>query len=124
MIIPGQTCHQVLSKFLEKKKLLWYKCDFYFIGDNQVFIKFFNLIIQILILNRKIMKPIESYMDSQVLCSKEICIFERSLFILSLIPISINLCIKANKKKNINTVLQPIFDHYQIKSNNCLIYLV
>lgn len=39
MITNGQTCHQVLSKALEKKKLPWYKCDIYFIGDNQVFKK-------------------------------------------------------------------------------------
>jgi hypothetical protein len=59
-----------------------------------------------------------------MLGSKEITIAERSLFILSLIPIAINLLVKANKKKNINFVLQPILDRFQIKSNNSIIYLV
>ena len=63
-------------------------------------------------------------MEAHLLGSKEIVIAERSLFILSLIPIAINLCVKANKKKNIIKVLQPILDHYQIKTNNCIIYLV
>lgn len=37
MVIPEQTCHQVLNKILEKKKLTWYKCNIYFLDDNQVF---------------------------------------------------------------------------------------
>ena len=56
--------------------------------------------------------------------SKELCLVERSLFALSLIPIAINLCIKANYKKTIISILQPILDSYQIKTSNCVIYLV
>ena len=63
-------------------------------------------------------------MDASQLGSKEICLVERSLFVLSLIPIAINLCVKANLKKTIGTILQPILDSYQIKSTNIAIYLV
>lgn len=62
-------------------------------------------------------------MDSQSLGSKEIYLEERCLFALSLIPIAINICVKANLKKSINSVLQPILDSYQIKNTNCAVYL-
>lgn len=63
-------------------------------------------------------------MDAQVLGSKEICMIERCLFVLSLIPIAINLCVKASLKKPIVSILQPILDFYQIKTEKCAIYLV
>lgn len=62
-------------------------------------------------------------MDSQSLGTKEIYLEERCLFALSLIPIAINICVKANLKKPISAILQPIFDYYQIKLSNCAIYL-
>lgn len=70
------------------------------------------------------LKPVDQQMDAQVLGSKEICLIERSLFVLSLIPIAINLCVKANLKKPISTIIQPILDFYQIKLEKCTIYLV
>ena len=63
-------------------------------------------------------------MDAALIGSKEICLVERSMFALSLTPISINLCIKANYKKTIISVLQPILDMYQIKMSNSVIYMV
>jgi hypothetical protein len=63
-------------------------------------------------------------MDAQHLGSKEICLVERCLFIISLIPISINLCVKSNLKKSIHSTIQPILEFYQIQTNNCSIHLV
>jgi len=63
-------------------------------------------------------------MDSDMIASKEICLVERSLFALSLIPIAINLCIKSSYKKCIGVILQPILDFYQIDTTECAIYLV
>lgn len=63
-------------------------------------------------------------MDADVIASKEICLVERCLFALSLIPIAINLCIKANHKKCIGNILQPILDLYQVDTSECAIYLV
>jgi len=100
--IPGRTVFQALSKIFMKKNVPWYKCDLYFVEDYQ---------------------PVDQQMDAQVLGSKEICLIERSLFVLSLIPIAINLCVKANLKKPISTIIQPILDFYQIKLEKCTIYL-
>ncbi|CAF0915606.1 unnamed protein product [Brachionus calyciflorus] len=100
--VPGQTVYQTLSKIFHKKNIPWYKCDLYFVGDY---------------------KAVDQNMDSHVLCSKEICLVERSLFVLSLIPIAINLCVKANMKRTLGSVLQPILDYYQIKTLNCGIFL-
>ena len=63
-------------------------------------------------------------MDADTIASKEICLVERSLFALSLIPIAINLCIKSSYKKCIGVILQPILDFYQIDTTECAIYLV
>ncbi|CAF0758450.1 unnamed protein product [Brachionus calyciflorus] len=100
--LPGQTVYQVLSKIFTKKNIPWYKCDLYFVEDYS---------------------PIDPNMDAQVLGSKEISLVERSLFALSLIPIAINLCVKANMKKTIGSILQPILDFYQIKNTNCGLFL-
>ena len=70
-----------------------------------------------------IAQPVDQQMDSQALGTKEIYLEERCLFALSLIPIAINICVKANLKKSINSVLQPILDSYQIKNTNCAVYL-
>ena len=99
----GQTVYQALAKIFSKKGVPWYKCDLYFVGDYSI---------------------IDSQADAQMLGSKEICLVERCLFVISLIPIAINLCVKANMKKTIASVLQPILDSYQIKSNIVTIYLV
>lgn len=101
--IPGQSVYQALNKIFIKKNIPWYKCDLYFVGDYS---------------------QIDQQMDAQLLGSKEICLVERCLFVLSLIPIAINLCVKSNLKKTIGSILQPILDSYQIKTNNSLIYLV
>ena len=63
-------------------------------------------------------------MDADTIASKEICLVEKCLFALSLIPIAINLCIKANYKKCIGKILQPILDLYQVDTSECAIYLV
>ncbi|RNA12906.1 regulator of G- signaling loco-like isoform X1, partial [Brachionus plicatilis] len=101
--LPGQTVHQALSKIYIKKNLPWYKSDLYFVGNYST---------------------VDQNMNAQILISKEICLVERSLFVLSLIPVAINLCIKANMKKPINLVLQPILDHYQINMSSCSIFLL
>ena len=99
----GQTVYQALSKIFLRKSVPWYKCDLYFVGDYSL---------------------IDSQADAQILGSKEICLVERCLFVISLIPIAINLCVKANSKKTIASALQPILDSYQIKSSSVTIYLV
>jgi hypothetical protein len=63
-------------------------------------------------------------MDAEILASKEICLVERCLFALSLIPIAINLCVKTSFKKCIGVILQPILNFYQIDTSECAIYLV
>ena len=68
-------------------------------------------------------KLIDPYGDASQLCSKEIYLEERCLFVISLIPIAINLCVKANYKKTIQSILQPILDMYQINLNTCAAYL-
>jgi hypothetical protein len=100
--VPGQPVYQALSKIFHKKNLPWYKCDLNFVGDNQ---------------------PINQFADAQILGSKEIYLSERSLFVLSLTPIAINLCVKAPLKRPIHQILQPILDSFQIKTNNCIIYM-
>ena len=99
----GTTVLQALAKIYHKKQISWYKCDLYFVSDYL---------------------PIDPYGEAIQLCSKEIYLEERCMFVLSLIPIAINLCVKANYKRTIQSVLQPILDLYQISSSNCAVYLV
>lgn len=67
---------------------------------------------------------VDQYNDSQIIGSREICIVERCLFALSLVPIAINVCIKASFKKTVTSILKPILDSYQVKSSDCAIFLV
>lgn len=97
------TVYQALAKIYNKKHINWYKCDLYFVDDHQL---------------------IDPYGDAiQLLSSKEIYLEERCLFVISLIPIAINLCVKANYKKTIQSIIQPILDMYQINLINCAAYL-
>ncbi len=99
---PGQTVYQILKKIFNKKQIPWYKCDLYYVDENNV---------------------VDQHVDSQVIGSKEICLVERCLFVLSLLPIAINVCVKASFKKTIGSVLKPIFESYQIKIPDCSIFL-
>jgi hypothetical protein len=101
-VIAGQTVYQALNKIFIKKNVPWFKCDLYYVGDYQ---------------------SIDPQMDAQFLGSKEICLIERCLFVISLVPISINLCVKSNLKKSINSTIQPILEYYQIQTNTCVIHL-
>ena len=98
----GTTVIQALSKIYHKKQIPWYKCDLYFVNDH---------------------KPIDPYADALQLCSREVYLKERCLFIISLVPIAINLCVKANYKQTIQSIIQPILDMYQIGINTCNAYL-
>lgn len=109
-----------MNKIFAKKNIPWFKSDLYFVGDYTVIILSYKLNP----FKIECFQPIDQNMDAQVLCSKEICLIERCLFVLSLTPIAINICVKANMKKSIISILQPILDFYQIKANNCGIFLV
>lgn len=100
--LPGQTVYQILKKIFQKKQIPWYKCDLYYVDEEIV---------------------VDQHVDSQLVGSKEICLVERSLFVLSLIPIAINVCVKASMKKPLSFILKPILDSYQIKTSDCAIFL-
>lgn len=103
-IQSGIQVYQALAKIFNRKQLPWYKFD-------------------IFIANEQSQHLIDPYSDSIVLSGREVLLEERCVFVLSLTSIVINLCVKTNYKKTIQSVIQPILDIYQISLSNSTIHL-
>jgi hypothetical protein len=100
----GMQVYQTLLKIFNRKQLPWYKFDIFMIDEQSQHL-------------------VDPYSDSIVLSGKEVLIEERCVFVLSLTSIVINLCIKTNYKKSIQSVIKPILDVYQISLSNSTIHL-